>query len=299
MATATSPLPADNSGGWSSIDKRDHLWWIQIGAISVLTLALYATTLMDLANDWWTDPALSQGLVIPPFALYLAWLRAEMTLSVPVVPDNRGLFAIGGACFLFLLGKLGAEFFLARISFVLLLVGLIWTFWGVQRLRTLTFPLLLLETMIPLPAIVYNSVAGPLQLFASDIATRLAQALGVVVYRDGNIIYLADISLGVERACSGLNSLSALIVGSLLLGFLLCSRTITRVILVVLSIPLAIAMNVLRVTGTALLADYRPELAMGYYHLFSGWMVFLFGFAGLYGMTIAARFMLETRRTKI
>jgi exosortase len=182
----------------------------------------------------------------------------------------------------YLLGKLGAEFFLPRISFVILLAGLVWTFWGYKRLRTLTFPLLLLATMVPLPVIFYNAVAAPLQLFASDVATNLAQVLGVAVYRDGNIIHLANISLGVEEACSGLNSLSALMVASLLLGYLVCRKVSARVALFALSIPLSIAVNVLRVTGTAIIADYREEFAMGFYHSFSGWLVFIGGFAILY-----------------
>jgi exosortase len=191
---------------------------------------------------------------------------------------------IAGACLLYVLGKLGAEFFLPRLSFVILLAGLIWTFWGYGRLRTLAFPLLLLATMVPLPVLVYNSIAAPLQLFASDVATNLAQLLGVAVYRDGNVIHLAHISLGVEEACSGLNSLSALMVASLLLGFLVCQRIGIRVLLFALSIPLSIAVNVLRVTGTAVIADYREEFAMGFYHLFSGWLVFIAGFAILYGI---------------
>ncbi|HXI42735.1 MAG TPA: archaeosortase/exosortase family protein, partial [Bryobacteraceae bacterium] len=84
--------------------------------------------------------------------------------------------------------------------------------------------------------------------------------------------------------CSGLNSLSALMVASLLLGFLACHRVNARVILFALSIPLSIAVNVLRVTGTAVIADYHEEFAMGFYHLFSGWLVFIGGFGILYGI---------------
>ena len=93
-----------------------------------------------------------------------------------------------------------------------------------NRWMTLAFPLVLLATMVPLPTLVYSAVSAPLQLFASDVSTNLAQLLGVAVYRDGNIIHLANISLGVEEACSGLNSLSALMVVSLLIGFLICQR---------------------------------------------------------------------------
>ncbi len=119
--------------------------------------------------------------------------------------------------------------------------------------------------------------------------------LGVSIFRDGNIIHLATTSLGVEEACSGLHSLPALVVGSLLLGFLANASILGRILLLVISIPLAIAVNVLRVTGTALLADYRPEFAMGFYHSFSGWLVFVLGFGALW--LIGQVFFKLTRKT--
>lgn len=281
MATAIKPV-WDGAGRLSS---RVNSWKsLQALAVGTLVLVLYGPTLIDLANDWWTDPALSQGLLLPPLALWIAWVRRAQVHLHPAAPDNRGLLLVSLSCFLFLLGRLGAEFFLARISFVLLVAGMIWTFWGARRLRALVFPILLLATMVPLPVIVYNTIAAPLQLLASDIATNLAQLMGVSIYRDGNILNLAHISLGVERACSGLNSLSALMVGGLLLGFLQCSGVPARVLLFLLTVPLSIAVNVFRVTGTAVIADYHEEFAMGFYHTFSGWLVFVTGFAALYGI---------------
>ena len=126
-----------------------------------------------------------------------------------------------------------------------------------------------------------------MQLFASRIATDLAQAAGVSVYRDGNIIHLAATSLGVAEACSGLHSLMALMVAALLLGFLEQAPVLLRVVVFALSVPLAIAVNVLRVTGTAILADYNPQLALGYYHSFSGWLIFLVAFGLLWLLTKA------------
>ena len=255
---------------------------LKVGVLTTLTCVLFAAVLIDMAHDWWNDPALSQGMLLPPLALYIAWIYRRRTLSYPAAPDNRGLLLTAGACLTFLLGKFASEFFLMRFSFVILLAGLIWTFWGIRRLRTLTFPILLLATMVPLPAILYNSLAAPLQLLASDLATRIAQACGISVFRDGNVIQLAGTSLGVAEACSGLNSLSALIVGSVLLGFLLCSRSITRILLFALAVPLAIVVNVVRVAGTALIADYNQEFAEGFYHSFSGWLIFVAGFGTLY-----------------
>jgi exosortase len=215
-------------------------------------------------------------------ALYIAWLKRAALLAVPVQADMAGLGLVAVGCFLFVGGELAAEFFLARISLVVLLAGLIWTFWGKKRLRILAFPLVLLATMVPLPAILYNAVASPLQLFASSLATRLAQAVGVSIYSQGNIIYLANTSLGVAEACSGLQSLCALVVAALLLGFLESASLLGRILLFVLAVPLAILVNVLRVTGTAILADYRVEFAMGFYHSFSGWLVFVLGFGCLW-----------------
>lgn len=210
-------------------------------------------------------------------------------------PTSKGLLIVGFACVLYLLGKLGVEFFLQRISFaVLLTAGLVWTFWGVRCLRSLAFLLLLLATMIPFPALVYNALSAPLQLFASNVATSLAQGLGVSVNRDGNIINLANISLGVEEACSGLNSLSAMMVGSLLLGYLQCSRVWSRWLLFFLSIPLSIGINVLRIAGTAVIADYQETFALGFYHSFSGWLVFVCGFAVLYAFSLTLHRYLES-----
>ena len=249
--------------------------------------ALYHGVLRDLVRDWLSDPALSHGLLIPPAALYIAGARRDITLSRPARRESRGLALVAFGCLMLLLGKLAAELFLARLSFLMLAAGLLWTFWGAERVRTLVLPLLLLATTIPLPALLYNSLTGPLQLFASSAATGVIQALGVAVHRDGNIIQLANISLGVEEACNGLNSLSALVVAALLLGFIICSRNRTRLALLAVAPPLAIGVNVMRVAGTALLSERHQEAAVGFYHLFSGWLVFVAGFGALYLAALA------------
>lgn len=278
MGTAAAVNRNDARRQWHT----DPWVWLKAATTVGLIAALYSFILPDLASEWWTVEASSYGMLIPPIALYLVWIRRRTTLAIPAQPDGRGLALVAAACLVFLLGQLAAEFFLARVSFVLLLAGLTWTFWGFARLQTMAFPFVLLLTMVPLPALVYNAMAAPLQLLASSVATDIVQFLGVSIYRDGNIIHLATTSLGVAEACSGLNSLSSLVVGSLLLGFLENASIPGRILLILLSVPLAIAVNVLRVAGTAVLADYRPEYAMGFYHLFSGWLVFVMGFGMLW-----------------
>src|SRR5882724_2010027 len=203
-------------------------WMARPAAIATLVALLYFKVLTALAHDWWTFDAQSHGLLIPPLAFYIAWLRRDHLLAQPVLPDNRGIWLVLAACAMFFLGSIGAEFFLTRISFVVLLAGLTWTFWGRRRLRALAFPFVLLATMVPLPALLYNAMAAPLQLLASGIASRFAQAVGITLFQDGNVIQLAHISLGVAEACSGLHSLSALVIASLLLGYLHCVKLASR-----------------------------------------------------------------------
>ncbi|MDX1983188.1 MAG: exosortase/archaeosortase family protein [Bryobacteraceae bacterium] len=255
---------------------------IAIGLAVVLIGMLYWEILADMARDWWNEDALSHGMLLPPLAAYIAWLNRETTLRLPVSPAWSGLLVILLACLTLLTGKLASEFFMARFSFVILVAGLILTFWGKARMRSLALPLLLLAAMVPLPSVVYNRLAAPLQLLTSEISTHIAQFLGVSLYRDGNIIQLAGTTLGVAEACSGLNSLSALMVGGILLGFLLCTSILSRVLLFLSSLPFAVAVNIVRVAGTAVAADYDQKFANGFYHSFSGWLVFVAGFGLLY-----------------
>lgn len=259
---------------------------VSFALIAALVAAVYASPFAALVRDWWTDnQGASYGILVPPLALYIAWGRRRRTFSVPSTQDARGLAVIFCACLMFLVGKLGAEYFLTRLSMVLLLVGLSWTFWGSARTRTLAFPFLLLMTMIPLPMLVYNRITLPLQLLSSQAATAVIQASGNSVYRDGNILHLPHATLGVAEACSGLHSLASLVVVSLLLGFVECRRLSARVLLVVLAVPFAIAVNVVRVTGTAFLAEINQEYADGFYHSFSGWLVFLVGFGFFWALS--------------
>ncbi len=284
MATLSTPEWVSQS-----IRGASPLAWAKGALVGGLLAALYADVVPGMVSVWWNDPGYSHGLLIPPLAIYIAWLRHQETLALPVAPDARGLWLTSLACLQYLVGTLGSELFLTRISMVFLLAGLTWTFWGLPRLWSLAFPLVLLVTMVPIPAIVYNKLAAPLQLFASGISTDLLQLLAIPVYRDGNIIHLSNTTLGVAEACSGLRSISSLTVLALLIGYLQISRLSLRALLVVLAIPTAIAVNILRIVGTAVVAEQDPALAQGFYHSFSGWLVFLLGFAALYLLALALK----------
>lgn len=279
------PLPtiANRDAAFTSKNLTGSI--LRSAPILILLLLIYRPVVADLVQEWLSDDAQSQGMIIPPLALYTVWLNRRSTLGVPAAPETRGLWGVFTACAILSVGIAGSEFFLMRISIIVMLAGLVWTFWGIARLRTLAFPLILLSTMVPLPMLVYSAIAAPLQLFTSTIGTALARLFGVAIYQDGNIIHLASISLGVNEACSGLRSLTALAAASLLLGHIERLSLHMRVVLFASALPISLVMNILRVTGTAVLADINGQYAMGFYHSFSGWVVFLFSFAGLLVMT--------------
>jgi exosortase len=260
-------------------------WWRKhwrLFVVSLLVIALYGDVVVSWMQDWCSNETYSHGFLAAAIALYLVWRQRNATLAAPARPSAKGLILTSASVLIFIVGKLGTEFFTTRMSLILLLCGLTWTFWGLQRLRRLAFPLLLLASVVPLPVILYNKLAAPLQLLASGIGAQVAQAFGASIFRDGNVIQLSNMTLGVAEACSGLRSLASLTVGALLLGYAERLRTLTRVLVLLLAIPIAVLFNVLRVAGTALLAEQHPDLAMGFYHSLTSWLVFVGGFGTLY-----------------
>ena len=270
--------PVDSTIDWKSLP------WGPIGLVAAFLVALYWDVIPPMVEVWMTDEGYSHGILVPPLALYVAWLHKDEIFALPAQQDPRGVFLTLFGCLTFLIGRLGAEFFLTRMSLVIILAGLTLTFWGAARFAKLLFAFFLLATMVPLPAIIYNRLAAPLQLFASWVSAATLEMMGIPVFRDGNILNLAQISLGVAEACSGLRSISSLTVLSLVVGYFVNKTVPVRVLLFFLAFPTAIAVNVLRIVVTALAAREDAALARGLFHSFSGWVVFLLGFGLLYLM---------------
>lgn len=255
------------------------LGWAQLGIIVALLVLLYVDVLPSVVSDWYNDEGYSHGFLVLPLALYIAWTHRAKILAEEARNETWGLAIVAGGCLMYVVGQLGAEMFTMRTSVLVIIAGLTINFWGFRRLKHLAFPLLLLLSAIPLPYVLYNRLAAPLQLFASTVATDVLHMFSIPVFRDGNVIHLAESSLGVAEACSGLRSISSLAVMGLLLGYFQDKGLVRSLVLVLCSVPIAIFVNVFRVTGTAFLVEYGDvTLAMGFYHSFAGWLVFLLGF---------------------
>jgi exosortase len=269
--------------------------------IGASTLAVYFPVLASLGRQWASDENYSHGFIVVPFALLFAWRARRSLAAAEPKPHIFGLVLVVLSILGFLAGQFGAELFLARLSLLGLIAGAILFLWGPAHLRTLAFSLALLVLAIPLPAIILNQIAFPLQLLASRAGEAVVSAAGIPILREGNVLVLPEMKLEVVEACSGIRSLASLITLALIVGKLVEPRPWARAALVVLAIPVAIAANAARVAGTGLAAAWvGPQAAQGFFHSFSGWLVFVAAFAALIGCVhLLRRFRMPARSGRL
>jgi exosortase len=293
-----------------SVPATKKLW--QGLAISFAIAFAYATVLAKLFRDWWSDENYSHGLLIPFIIGYIIWTQREKLSRLP----EKSSVLWGGAAVVFALfalwaGVAGAELYTQRLSLLLLLAGITVYFWGFRLLQFLLVPLGLLFLALPIPAIIFNKIAFPLQLFASRCAVWSMSVLGIPVLRQGNIIELKPLNsfdtrkLEVVEACSGIRSLMTLVTLAVVFAYFthtpddntrnsggrfswLRSYWFWRsVIIVVSAVPIAILTNAFRVSGTGVLAHYYgTAVADGFFHSFSGWAIYIVAFILLFGIGI-------------
>ncbi len=256
-----------------------------LALVAVGFAALYQHVLVKLVHDWATDGNYSHGFLIVPIAAYLVWERRGRLAAAAARPSWLGLPLVVLSVALLGAGVLGAELFLTRVSILGVLAGAVVFLYGWRHLRILAFPLAFLLLMIPIPAIIFNQIAFPLQLLASRLGELALTIAGVPVLREGNVITLSNTSLEVAEACSGIRSLVSLLTLAIVYGYVMNRRAWARITLALASIPVAIAANGMRVAGTGMAAHYMgPEAAEGFFHEFSGWLLFVVAFILLFAV---------------
>lgn len=251
--------------------------------ITILLLSIYFHIALKLVTDWYQIADYSHGFLVPFFAAFILWDKRQVIAQTPVTPSWAGLPLVLLGILTVFFGVYGAELFLSRISFVLIVAGMIWMFFGPAILREVRLPLAVLLLAIPFPEIIFNQITFPLQLFASRVASGILPLLGVPVFREGNVIQLPVMKLEVAQACSGIRSLMSLFTLAVFYGYFLERTTGRRWFLALASIPIAVAANALRIVGTGLCVQYwDPAKGEGFFHEFSGWVMFVISLSFLY-----------------
>lgn len=257
-----------------------------ISQISVLTLAfafLFNHTIAKLIKDWSTDDNFSHGFLVPFIAGYMIWHNREQLTRLNIKTNHWGYLVIAMGMALHIVGNVGAELFTMRFSILITLAGLTILLFGSEIFKTIMVPICYLVLMIPIPAIIWNNIAFPLQLFAAKLSSGIIAFLGIAILREGNVLHLANTSLEVVDACSGLRSLTSMIALSAAFAYISNLKNFGKWILFLSAIPIAVAVNIVRLTVTAILARYYgPEIAQGFLHDLSGMVIFVVALILLY-----------------
>lgn len=261
-------------------------WTVRAGFPLLLVAAtfavLFAQPAQTLVRDWWTDSEAGHGLLLAPLAVWLVWRGG---VERPPAPSPvLGTTLLVGAVVLRYLAGLAAELFTLRLSMVLALAGLTVFWFGERQLRRWWLPFALLTLSIPLPALVTNALTLPLQFKASALGAALLEWRNVPVRLSGNVIQLPGRQLFVTEACSGIRSLIALSSLGVLVGGLWLRSPVGRLLVIALAVPVAVAVNAVRVFLTGFLVYFvSPAFGEGFMHLTEGWLLFLVAFAILSG----------------
>mgnify|MGYP002623438301 CR=1 FL=1 len=275
MTTRTSPLDD------LKLSKEQLTTYGTLGGLLVVLVAAYWNTLTRLSENW-SSPQYSHGWLVPAFALVLLWLRREPLK--PVADWERwagvGLLALGLT--MRLLSTAIALVIPDMVSFVPCVAGIVLLVGGLHMLIWAGPAILFLLFMYPLPDRVEQALLNPLQLAATRVSTFALQTMGVAAYADGTRIQLSNVQLGVIDQCSGLRMLTIFVALSVAVTMVTTRPWWERIVIIVSAVPIALAVNVTRITVTGLLYLVNEDLAERVFHDFAGYVMMPLALGMLY-----------------
>ena len=265
-------------------DKRQIVLKFIVG-LSLLLIA-YIPTFVWMWNRWFAKESYyGHGILIPAVSFYFAWQRRDLFRGAKISNEMSGLIIVAIGLLIHIICALLKVYFISGFSFVLVLYGLILFILGREMARKLIFPVFFLLAMVPLPLVLIGNLTVKLKLFAAQCATFALNRVGFPSTLDGNIIRMPESFTTVGAPCSGLRSLIALLTLGVIFSYAMKVSYVKKAILLLSAVPIAMATNVLRITSISIVNDlYGEKVALGFFHDFSGFLVFFFAFLGLFAV---------------
>lgn len=287
-------LDAEPRGPW-----RVWLGWGLLAGGLVLAFGLNFREMWVRWFPSWRHPDLSlydrlmegesyytHGPLVPLVSLFIMALLVKYT-KIEIRPRRwLGGFVTGGFLLLHLLSSLARVNFISLVAFVGVLAGLVLFFWGARALKRFWFPLVFLLFMVPVPEVSIARLNFELKDFAANSGVRLANLIGVIAERSGNRVFLPDDKkLVVANVCNGLRTLISLLAFGALYVYVCRLRGLWRWFLFAMTVPVAVVANSLRITSLIVVADvWSVPAATGWYHDFSGLLIFILAFLLMFGI---------------
>jgi len=251
--------------------------------LTILTALLFAPAIKNLLSLWYTSSDYSHGFFVIPLSCYFVWLKRKELKKIEKKPLWLGLPFVCISATVYLIAYITRFHTLTYAAFVAVLLSLVLFLGGGTLTRKLLPPIFFLVFMFPIPSALYIQMTNPLKLFITNISSSIISLMGVPVYREGNLLFMSSTQLEVAEACSGIRSLYSY----MMLGCVFAvmeKRWRSKILIIASTIPLALFINIVRVTGTGILANYfGARVAQGFFHEFSGILLFAVGFFLLLG----------------
>jgi len=258
---------------------------LKLLVLAMLWIGAFFPVYPGLFSAWLNNANDSHGILVPFISIFLIWQKRGKLRNANISNSDWGLIVLLVSMSIYVISYAGDVAVISRAMIVSSLIGLVLFTLGRDFAKLLAFPLLFLSFMVPFPQSVLSLVAFPLQLFVTDVSALVIHSVSIPVHQEGNLLFFAQAQLEVAEACSGIRSLVSLAMLGVLFAYMLGHGGWVRKAIILASvIPLALFTNIVRVTGTGILAHFFGQgVAHGFLHNFSGMTVFGLGFILLFG----------------
>jgi exosortase len=250
LRPAGMPVAHAPEVSWSDPSQRVPL--ITLGILTLLLVLAYLDT-FSLVMEEWSNPLYSHGYIVPIFAIGLLWVRFQPFRPVPAIERWIGLGILILGLSIRLLGIYMTMAPVDRYSFLIAICGVFMLVGGWQTIRWAGPALGFLILMFPLPSVLEHNILWRLQTLASVGSTFILQTMGVAAFREGNLIKVPGANLNIADACSGLRMLTIFGALAVAMVFLVERPWWDKFIILLSAIPIALIVNIIRITATGLL----------------------------------------------
>ena len=248
--------------------------------IAAAAVWLYAGTMSELLSSWLSDGNYAHGIVVIPVALAIVYARRRALAKIPIQPAPAGNALLAAGVLVFAFSRWSDVTFLAGLSMVIVIAGLVWTFAGWRMLREVAFPIAFLMFMTPPPDFFVEKIGAPLQRASCSYASMIGGLFGLDCESHGVMLLANGLAFEVDLPCSGIRAINCLTAFSAVLAYLARTTNLARVGIFLAAVPLAFAANVLRVLVVVVVANIDSiQHDVMRFHDFSGPVVFVMALA--------------------